>query len=72
MQAAILAASSGVDVPYATIVKPITRLLIRNFLAIPTPPLTNQFPPKHNITNPITSNAALSMTSTTKFHIMVV
>ncbi len=68
----MLAASSGVDVPYATIVIPITRLLIRNFLAIPTPPLTNQFPPKHNISKPMISNTELSMTSTTKCQILVV
>ena len=63
----MLAASSGADVPYAIIVIPITRLLIRNFFAIVIPPLTNQFPPRHSITNPIISKAALSKTSIIKF-----
>ena len=38
--ASIAAAYSGVDVPYATTVKPIIILLIRSFLARETPPET--------------------------------
>ena len=62
--AATLAASSGVDVPYATIVKPITIWLILSFLAMDTPPLTNQFPPKHSIARPTTVSNALMAIST--------
>ena len=36
----IAAANSGVDVPYATTVRPIIMLLIRSFLASDTPPET--------------------------------
>ena len=43
--AAILAASSGVDVPYATTVMPITKLDMPMRLAILSPPLTRQLPP---------------------------
>jgi len=64
--AAILAASSGVDVPYATIVKPIIIWLIRSFLAIATPPDTSQFAPKQSITRPTIVNTALMAISTWK------
>ena len=59
LAAAILAANSGVDVPYATTVIPIIILLIPNFLAMLTPPFTNQLPPKHNSTSPTIVNAML-------------
>ena len=65
--AATLAASSGVDVPYATIVRPIIIWLIRSFLAIATPPDTNQFPPRQSITIPTIVNTALTAISTWKF-----
>ena len=65
--AATLAASSGVDVPYATIVKPITIWLILSFLAMDTPPLTSQLPPKHSIARPTTVSNAFMAISTWMF-----
>ena len=50
--AIILVASSGVDVPYATTVNPITILLTCSFFASATLPYTRAYPPKHKMTNP--------------------
>ena len=47
-----------------TIVKPITIWLILSFLAIDTPPLTSQLPPKHSMARPTTVSNALIAIST--------
>ena len=59
------AASSGVEVPYATTVKPIIILLIRSFFARETPPETIAYPPIHKRTKPASTLPISSISTTT-------
>ena len=63
--ASIEAASSGVDVPYATTVRPMTILLIRSFFASETPPDTIAYPPIHNKMRPNSTLPTLNISTTT-------